>query len=75
MIMYRILESSQFLQKVELVYYVSVVSHRRDIFCYLKEVTQMERVCGRDVRMLLGPKRNDVTVEWRKIHNEELHDF
>ena len=46
--MYRILESSQFLQKVELFHYVSVVSHRRDIVCYLKEVTQMERICERD---------------------------
>jgi hypothetical protein len=23
----------------------------------------------------LVPKRDDVTGEWRKLHNEELHDF
>jgi hypothetical protein len=54
---------------------VSVVSHRRDVFCYLKEVTKMERVCERDGEKATGgPKRNDETVEWRKLHNE-LHDL
>jgi hypothetical protein len=24
---------------------------------------------------LFGPKRNEVTGEWRKLHNEELHDL
>jgi hypothetical protein len=26
------------------------------------------------VRMF-GPKRDEVTVEWRKLHNEEPHDL
>jgi len=24
---------------------------------------------------LFGPKRDNVTVEWRKLHNEELNDL
>ena len=23
----------------------------------------------------MGPKRDEVTVEWRKVHNEELNDL
>jgi hypothetical protein len=26
-------------------------------------------------RKLFGPKRDEVTGEWRKLHNEELHDL
>jgi hypothetical protein len=26
-------------------------------------------------RRLFGPKNDDVTGEWRKLHNEELHDL
>jgi hypothetical protein len=27
------------------------------------------------VRGIFGPKRDEVTVEWRKLDNEELHDL
>jgi len=27
------------------------------------------------LRKIFGPKRDDVTDEWRKLHNEELHDL
>jgi hypothetical protein len=27
------------------------------------------------LRRLFGPKRDEVTGEWRKLHNEELHDL
>jgi hypothetical protein len=27
------------------------------------------------VRRIVGPKRDEVTEEWRKLHNEELHDL
>jgi hypothetical protein len=30
---------------------------------------------NRVLRRILGPKRDDVTGEWRKLHNEELHDL
>jgi hypothetical protein len=30
---------------------------------------------NRVLRRLFGPKRDEVTGEWRKLHNEELRDF
>jgi hypothetical protein len=30
---------------------------------------------NRVLRGLFGPKRDEVTGEWRKLHNEELHDL
>jgi hypothetical protein len=27
------------------------------------------------MKRIFGPKRNDVTGEWRKLHNEELHNL
>ena len=30
---------------------------------------------NRKLRILFGPKRYEVTGEWRKLHNEELNDL
>jgi hypothetical protein len=30
---------------------------------------------NRVLRRILGPKRDEVTGEWRKLHNEKLHDL
>jgi hypothetical protein len=30
---------------------------------------------NRVLRRIFGPKRNEVTIEWRKSHNEELRDL
>jgi hypothetical protein len=30
---------------------------------------------NRVLRRIFGPKRDEVTREWRKLHNEELHDM
>jgi hypothetical protein len=30
---------------------------------------------NRVLRRVFGPKRDEVTGEWRKLHNEELHDL
>jgi hypothetical protein len=30
---------------------------------------------NRVLRRLFGPKKDEVTGEWRKLHNEELHDL
>jgi hypothetical protein len=30
---------------------------------------------NRVLRRIFGPKRNKVTAEWRKLHNEELNDL
>ena len=27
------------------------------------------------LRRILGPQRNEVTGEWRKLHNEDLNEF
>jgi hypothetical protein len=30
---------------------------------------------NRVLRRISGPKRDEVTGEWRKLHNEELHNL
>jgi hypothetical protein len=30
---------------------------------------------NRVLRRIFGPKRDGVTVDWRKLHNEELHNL
>jgi hypothetical protein len=30
---------------------------------------------NRVLRRIFGPKRDEVTEEWRKLHNEEFHDL
>jgi hypothetical protein len=30
---------------------------------------------NRVLRRIFGPKKNEVTVEWRKLHNEDLNDL
>ena len=30
---------------------------------------------NRVLRRIFGPKRDEVTGEWRKLHNEELNDL
>jgi hypothetical protein len=36
----------------------------------------MWKVCETAVlRKIFGPKRNKVTGDWRRVHNEELHDL
>jgi len=30
---------------------------------------------NRVLRRIFGPKRDEVTEEWRKLHNEELNDL
>ena len=33
-------------------------------------------VCENKVlKKLFGPKREEITEEWRRLHNEELHDL
>jgi hypothetical protein len=30
---------------------------------------------NRVLRRIFGPKKDEVTGEWRKLHNKELHDL
>jgi hypothetical protein len=41
----------------------------------LREEHRLRVFKNRVLRRLFGPKRNEVTGEWRKLHNEELRDL
>ena len=39
---------------------------------YIEGGTKAEGIGERVLRRIFGPKRDEVTGEWRKLHNEEL---
>jgi hypothetical protein len=41
----------------------------------LREERRLKLFDNRLLRRIFGPKRDEVTGEWRKLHNEELHDL
>jgi hypothetical protein len=41
----------------------------------LREEHRLRVFENRVLRRIFGPKRDEVTDEWRKLHNEELHDL
>jgi hypothetical protein len=41
----------------------------------LREELMMRVLDNREFRRIFGPKRNEVTGEWRKLHNEEFNDL
>jgi hypothetical protein len=41
----------------------------------LREERGLRLFKNRVLRRIFGPKRDEVPGEWRKIHNEELHDL
>jgi hypothetical protein len=41
----------------------------------LREESRLGVFENRVLRRIFGPKRDEVTGEWRKLHNEELHDL
>ena len=41
----------------------------------LREERRMRVSENRVLRKVFGPKRDEVTGEWRKLHNEELNDL
>jgi hypothetical protein len=41
----------------------------------LKEERRLRVFENRVLRKIFGPKRDEVTGEWRKLHNEELNDL
>jgi hypothetical protein len=41
----------------------------------LREDHGLRVFANRMLRRIFGPKRNEVTGEWRKPHKEELHDL
>ena len=40
----------------------------------LREERRLKLFENRTLRRIFGPKRDEVTGEWRKLHNEELND-
>jgi hypothetical protein len=44
-------------------------------FSHLREEHTLRVSENRALRRIFGPKRADVTGEWRKLHNEELHNL
>jgi len=41
----------------------------------LREKGRLKVFEKRMLRRIFGPKMDDVTWEWRKLHNEELNDL
>jgi len=41
----------------------------------LREERRLRAFENRVLRRIFGPKRDKVTWEWRKLHNEELNDL
>ena len=41
----------------------------------LREELRLKVAENRVLRRIFGPKRDEVTGEWRKLHNEELNDL
>jgi len=41
----------------------------------LREECRLRVFENRVLRRISGPKRDEVTEEWRKLHNEELYDM
>jgi hypothetical protein len=41
----------------------------------LREERRVRGFGTRVLRRVFGPKRDEVTGEWRKLHNEELNDM
>ena len=41
----------------------------------LREERRMRVFENRVLRRIFGPKRDEVTREWRKLHDEELNDL
>jgi hypothetical protein len=41
----------------------------------LREERRLRPFENRVLRRIFGPKRDEVTGEWKKLHNEELNDM
>jgi len=41
----------------------------------LREACGLRVFENRELRRIFGPERDEITGEWRKLHNEELNDL
>jgi hypothetical protein len=46
-----------------------------NLVCYIKEEDRLRLCENRALRRIFGPKRDEVTVGWRKLRTEELHNL
>ena len=53
------------------VFSVKITVHAKLLYDFSKYFVRSLRV----LRRVFGPKRDEVTGEWRKLHNEELSDL
>jgi hypothetical protein len=52
-----------------------VLYGRETLSLTLREERRLRVFENRVLRRIFGPRRNEVTREWRKLHNEELHEL
>jgi hypothetical protein len=53
-----------------------VVLYRRETWSLtLREEHRLRVFENRVLRRIFGPRRDEVTGEWRRLHNEELYDL
>jgi hypothetical protein len=45
------------------------------VYVILREEQRLRVFENRVLRRIFGPKRDEVTGGWRKLHNEELHNL
>jgi hypothetical protein len=48
---------------------------KRKLVSDVKEGHRLRAFENSVLMMIFGPKRDEVTGKWRKMHNEELHDL
>jgi hypothetical protein len=41
----------------------------------LREELRLREFENRVLRRILGPRRGEITAEWRKLHSDELNDL
>ena len=62
--------------KIHRITILPVVSYGCETWCLILMEDRGLRVFeNRVLRRIFGTKRDEVTVEWRRLHNEEFHDL
>jgi hypothetical protein len=62
--------------RIQKIIILPVVLYKRETLSLtLREEHRLRVFENRVLRRILGPKRNEVTGGWRKLHNEELHNL
>jgi len=56
---------------VSSVHFIAAIIIRRSVFC----TTKLRVVENMVLRRIFGPRRDEVTGEWRRLHNEGLNDL